>query len=440
MSECKVNAPTTAKPPPEVNFPNSADGANRTCVSGKWYTTKPGDTCPSIAILQSVAENTLASINDLTANCGRLVIDRDSTFDLCLPKTCKTAQTGATGDCWSISAQNNITFAQFLAYNPAINADCTNLRPNGTVVCVSSPDGSYTPVPVPGSNSSWSLGEYADDVVPAPGNTPFGTTENCGAYYQVQVADTCNRISLAGKVSVGLFQAINPSINGECTNLVPELWYCVHPIRDWNITIDDGTGSPVSSTTLPPPGPTPSGTTKTCYQWHLVVSGDNCALLQNTLGVTMAQLMAWNPELKANCSNLVLGEAYCVQGPPLPLITATSKATKTTKKATTTSTKKTTTAKATAKATTRTKKAATTKKTTAKTTAKATNTIKKTTMMTKKPTATPSCSKTYKVRSGDTCYAIWTQFDLTESKFRALNPSLDKDCSLDVRQIVCVAG
>ena len=290
-------------------------------------------------------------------------------------------------------------------------------------MCVSSPDGSYTPVTVPGSNSSWSLGEYANNVVPAPGNTPFGTTENCGAYYQVQVADTCNRISLAGKVSVGLFQQINPSINSGCTNLVPDLWYCVHPIRDWNITTDDGGGNPVSSTTLPPPGPTPSGTTKTCYKWHLVVSGDNCALLQDTLGVTMVQLMAWNPELKADCSNLVLGEAYCVQGPAVPSTTATGKATKTTKKATTT---KKTTAKTTAKAT----KTSTSKK--------ATKTTKKST--TKKPTATPACSKTYKVKSGDTCYAIWTQFDLTESTFRALNPSLDKDCALDVGQAVCVAG
>jgi hypothetical protein len=35
-----------------------------------------------------------------------------------LPKTCETAQTGATDDCWSISGQHNI---QFLAFNPAIN-------------------------------------------------------------------------------------------------------------------------------------------------------------------------------------------------------------------------------------------------------------------------------------------------------------------------------
>jgi hypothetical protein len=105
------------------------------------------------------------------------------------------------------------------------------------------------------ANPSWALGEYADTVVPAPGSTAFGTTDQCGAYYQVQAADTCNRVSLADKVSVALFQAINPSIDADCANLVPGLWYCVHPTYDWNVTVSDGGGTtapPATSTTSAP--------------------------------------------------------------------------------------------------------------------------------------------------------------------------------------------
>lgn len=29
----------------------------------------------------------------------------------------------------------------------------------------------------------------------------------------------------------------------------------------------------------------------------------------------MAQLVAWNPALKDDCSNLAVGQAYCVDGP-----------------------------------------------------------------------------------------------------------------------------
>jgi LysM repeat protein len=355
-------------------------------------------------VAQSVAEDTLASINDLTVDCTRLTVENGTTFNLCLPQTCETAQVGAADTCWSISAQHNISFAQFMAYNPAINGECTNLRPNGTMVCVTSPDGSYTPVALPGSNSSWSLGEYAEEVVPAPGNTPFGTTSNCGAYYKVQVADTCNRVSLAAKVSVPLFQEINPSIDAGCTNLVPDLWYCVHPTYDWNVTTS-GDGTTPSSTTIPPPGPTPTGTTKQCYKWHTIVKDDNCALLQNTLGVTMAQLMAWNPDLKADCTNLILGDAYCVQGPPLPSTsTTTTSSSSTTTKATTTSTSTTTT-----------KPPSTT-------------------------TTAPACATIYTVKAGDWCAKIWEQFGLSEAQFRALNPQLNAACALDVGQVLCVAA
>lgn len=369
--------------------------------------TKPGDTCHSIALANSVAEDTLASINDLGANCIRMALENNTRFSICLPQTCTTAQTGSSDDCWSISSQSNISFAQFMAFNPAINSDCTNLRLNGTVVCVSSPDGSYIPVSSPTSNTSWTLGEYADTIVPAPGSTAFGTTEQCGSYYQVQIADTCQRISLAAEVSVGLFQEINPAIDVDCTNLVPDLWYCVHPTRDWNATTG-GDSTPTSST-VAPPGPTPSGTTTQCYKWHLVVSGDTCDLLQNTLGVTMAQLVAWNPNLKTDCSNLILGDAYCVRGAS---VSSTTASTATGTKATSSTS-----------STTKSAPLSTTKTSTA-------------------PTSTPTstCAKTYAVQSGDWCSKIWAQFGLSESDFRKLNPSLNASCDLAIGQVLCVAS
>jgi LysM repeat protein len=91
---------------------------------------------------------------------------------------------------------------------------------------------------------------------------------------------------------------------------VPDLWYCVHPTYNWNVTTSDGGGGTTpSSTTLPLPGPTPTGTTTKCYKWHIITSGETCALLQSSIGVSMAQLMAWNPDLHADCGNLLLDDA-----------------------------------------------------------------------------------------------------------------------------------
>ena len=82
-----------------------------------------------------------------------------------------------------------------------------------------------------------------------------GATKNCGRYYQVQSGDICQLVALNNTISIALFEAINPSINAECTNLVPGLYYCVLPTGGWN-----STGSAASvTTTVSAPAPTTSG-------------------------------------------------------------------------------------------------------------------------------------------------------------------------------------
>lgn len=45
-----------------------------------------------------------------------------------------------------------------------------------------------------------------------------------------------------------------------------------------------------------------------------IVSGDYCGKIEAAYGITMAQLQLWNPSLLSDCSNLILGDAYCVDG------------------------------------------------------------------------------------------------------------------------------
>lgn len=129
-----------------------------------------------------------------------------------------------------------------------------------------------------------------------------------------------------------------------------------------------------------------------CYKWHVIVDGDNCSLLQNTLGVTVAQLTAWSPDLKADCTNLLLGEAYCVQGPSLPP--------------------------------------------TGSTTARS------------KPSSSAAGQKVcvqynapatcYRVAQGDTCSKIWGSFVLSEVQFRALNSWVDAACEWHAGEGLCI--
>ena len=106
-------------------------------------------------------------------------------------------------------------------------------------------------------------------------NHYLGATKNCGRYYQVQSGDICQLVALNNTISISLFEAINPSINADCTNLVPGLYYCVLPTGGWNIT---GNAVPVT-TTVSAPAPTTSGECLT----YLSLSGSRHIELDQTI-------------------------------------------------------------------------------------------------------------------------------------------------------------
>ena len=229
------------------------------------------------------------------------------TYRSCLPQSCEVYLVQPGDTCWSIANTYGLTFSLFSGYNPTINSQCTNLL-SGVNVCLSPAAGTYTPTTIAGATVT-QTGVYATATITPPSPTPFGTTSQCGRYYEAQSGDFCQQISLNKSISVTLFEEINPSINADCTNLNPGFYYCVFPTEDWNVTAN---ASP--TVTVSAPAPTPSGTTGSCFVWHTVVSGDGCAKIDQEYNITFAQLQNWNPSLDASCGNLLLGEAYCVLG------------------------------------------------------------------------------------------------------------------------------
>ncbi|KAJ2979136.1 hypothetical protein NQ176_g3432 [Zarea fungicola] len=418
---CGITSPAGVDPGSILRFPpdppSSPVTANATCASGNTYTVKKGDTCSSIAVANSVAQGTLWGLNNLGPDCSNMAIGQS----LCLPAKC-TLYTLAAGDtCWSVATAKGISFSALLGYNPAISPDCSNLNATGSVICVSNPQGNFVPLPANGTDPN-SQQQYATATAAAPGPTPFGTTSQCGTFYQAQVADTCQRISVAAGISVSLFEQINPSIDSNCFNLIPGLWYCVQPTPDWNTTVTGNT----TSTPVPAPAPTPSGTVSTCYKWHVIVSGDTCSTMQQTLGVTIQQLILWNPSLLADCSNLLQGEAYCISG---PMALTTTGGGVSTRPATTTSA---------AQSTSKTIATGTT------TTAKSSSVASSTTLAPPAPTTpgtTSSCSKWHVVVSGEGCPQIEQAFGITIGQLVIWNPSLKSDCTnLLLGVAYCVAG
>ncbi|PPQ88791.1 hypothetical protein CVT25_010476 [Psilocybe cyanescens] len=333
QSNCNTGPLPTAAQPPATNITALpgvviGDPADATCLSGNHYTVQAGDDPQAIAVAHGVPTGPLKTLNGIFPDGTNLVAGQD----LCLPRTCPIYLVQANDNCAAVASAHSLTFAQLVSYNPSINMDCSNLISN-TNICVGPSGVEYTPTTIPGATSTTS--GFASSTIAPPGPTPFGTTPECGKFYQVNSGDNCQQISLNNSISVDLFEQINPSINAGCTNLSPGLYYCVWPLSDWNTTAITTTTSTIAT----PPAPTPSGSTPNCYQWHTIVSGDTCSVLEASFGATIAQLQAWNPQLNNDCTNLLLGDAYCVNGaPPGSTITPTPTSTTPTGTPTTTPT------------------------------------------------------------------------------------------------------
>ncbi|KAJ6086049.1 LysM domain protein [Penicillium sp. IBT 16267x] len=309
---CGVSYPTEVPQNPTnvTDIPGFAPANYSTpsCLSESTYAVVSGDNCIAISQAQNVSTGALIALNNLLPDCSNL----DAGASLCLPQACEIYTVQAGDTCASITNATGISFVQFTSWNPTINSYCTNLLADQEF-CVGQAGAVWTGTTIPGASTTQS-GVYATTTVAAPSNLAYGTTTDCGRYYDVQSGDDCSLIALNNTITISLFEAINPSVNADCSNLIPGLSYCVFPVASWNSTNATTTAT---ASYVTAPAATVSGTTSDCYEWHVVVSGDYCALLESEYGITFAQLQDWNPNLNSACGNLVLGDAYCVDGPSI---------------------------------------------------------------------------------------------------------------------------
>ncbi|PYH28141.1 LysM domain protein [Aspergillus neoniger CBS 115656] len=217
------------------------------------------------------------------------------TSPTCLSEATYTVISG--DNCIAISQAQNVSTGTLISLNNLL-PDCSNLDGNPTQPLSARP---HMSLQISGDTCESIYNEAGIIFVQL---TSWNPTIN--SYYD------CSLVMLNNIITVSLFEAINPSINAGCTNLVPGLAYCVRPVANWNSTNATTT---TTASYVTAPAPTPSGTTSDCYEWYVIVSGDYCALLESKYGITFTQLLAWNSNLNSTCGNLILGDAYCVDGP-----------------------------------------------------------------------------------------------------------------------------
>ncbi|KAK2760453.1 LysM domain-containing protein [Colletotrichum kahawae] len=226
--------------------------------------------------------------------------------------------------------------------------------------------------------------------------------------------DTCASFADSWGVSVDDLKKINPGIT--CPGLDTSKSYCViGTVNDdpestttatstRRTTLKTSTSKPSttpktssnkpsttskkSSTAPPAPSNSPAmpGLAANCNAFYKVSSGDQCGTIAAKHGISTAQFRSWNREVNADCTNLWLGYYVCVRVPGA-----------------------TTTSRGVSQPTT-----------------------------TKPPSSGPSpqmpgiiagCKSYHQVKSGDSCWTIYTKAGITLNQFLSWNKGVDSKCS-----------
>ncbi|KUL81901.1 hypothetical protein ZTR_09536 [Talaromyces verruculosus] len=175
------------------------------------------------------------------------------TGPLCLPTNCTVdfIPFGETCDSliqrYSSVSGTTITSNQFMTWNKNILGLCDDLQ-GYQYVCSNPPGGQYAmPSVVIAAPTATSV--YYTTATPSQ-PTPSGTTAGCGLFYNVVAGDDCQVVCLKNGITFPQFQALNPEIDSNCTNLWLNYAYCVANVTTGPISTDGtcGPNSPSGAT------------------------------------------------------------------------------------------------------------------------------------------------------------------------------------------------
>ncbi|KAE9378484.1 carbohydrate-binding module family 50 protein [Stipitochalara longipes BDJ] len=264
--------------------------------------------------------------------------------------------------------------------------------------------------------------------VPPPGPAPPLTPTDCSAWVLITAGLTCAQIEATNNLTPAQFLALNP-ISGSSCVLLTGFAYCLaeggagSTINSASISSTSSSSvlATVSSTTfvtstsskpsttssqlatsttsgnvVVTPSPIQTGMVTSCNSFHLVASGDTCAVVAANAGISLSNFLAWNPAVGTDCSLLFLDFWVCTG-----IIGGT----------TTTSSQVTTTSSG--------------------------NGI--TTPTPFQPGMITTCNTFHLVVSGDTCFDIANTAGIALTDFISWNPGVGSDCStLFLADFVCI--
>ncbi|EPS96900.1 hypothetical protein FOMPIDRAFT_1018598 [Fomitopsis schrenkii] len=169
------------------------------------------------------------------------------------------------------------------------------------------PTGNYStgvvntnPVPTANYTPIWYTSTFDPVGAAVPTNLANGTrTIECGYYYDVESGDTLDSIASDVGINASVLETWNPQLESSA------------PVAGTSICVVFPMGNYTLYNATRPSNADPKSIPD-CAEWYTVVSGDNCASIEDEFGLTSSQFLQMNPGVGSDCTTLQLGLSYCV--------------------------------------------------------------------------------------------------------------------------------
>lgn len=292
----------------------------------KFHKVVSGDTCSVLASSNGISLDNFYAWNPAVgSSCASLLLD----FYVCIGiigqggsttskpgngiSTPGPVQTGIVSNCNSfhlvvsgdtcpdIASKSGISLDNFYAWNPAVKTDCTSLL-LGDYVCIGIIGGTTVK---PTSTTS-----KPGNGISTPGPIQTGMIGSCNSFHLVVSGDTCADIASKSGITLANFYAWNPAVKTDCTSLILGDYVCVNIVGGTTIKPTSTSTNPGNGITTPTP--TQTGMVSNCNSFYLVVTGDACAAIASSKGISLDNFYKWNPAVKTDCSGLWVSYYVCV--------------------------------------------------------------------------------------------------------------------------------
>ncbi|RHZ45036.1 uncharacterized protein CDV56_102610 [Aspergillus thermomutatus] len=225
-----------------------------------------------------------------TTSASTSAIATPTPYETGMVSDCDAFHLVVSGDtCAAIASSAGISVSNFETWNPTVGSDCSGLWLDyyvcvGIVGGASSTAAASTPTTTPTTTTTTTTTTTGNGIsTPTPYES--GMVDDCDEFYLVVSGDSCASIASAAGISGTDFETWNPTVGSGCSGL----------------------GNGVTT-----PTPYQSGMVDDCDSFHLVVSGDSCAVIAEDANITLDEFYEWNPTVGTGCSSLWLGYYVCI--------------------------------------------------------------------------------------------------------------------------------